>query len=76
MKRAKFPLLSYLLTYLHTYPNHRVSCKLTKNTYYENKFRYMLKSYFLDKLPENVLCNNPFLRVPFNCTEPKLIVVI
>ena len=33
-----------------------------KNTYDKTKFRSMLKTYFLDKLHENVLCNNSFRR--------------
>ena len=33
-----------------------------KDTYDKIEFRSILKSYFLDKLPDNVLCNNSFCR--------------
>ena len=49
---------------LHTFP--RVWNDLDepdiKDTYNKIEFRSILKSYFLYKLPDNVLCNNSFCR--------------
>jgi len=49
---------------LHTFPKvwNDLDEPDIKDTYDKIKFRYMLKSYFLDKLPDNVLCNNSFCR--------------
>jgi hypothetical protein len=49
---------------LHTFPrtwndfeNHDIKC-----TFEKKKFRFLLKNYFFDRLPDIVACNNPFCR--------------